>query len=136
MLGSCAAIDGTSSNTVCPWACTPIICLNWLKAISNPEALIKPEITGWLRKLAKKPKRNTAISSKITPDSAASSMAAPIYSADSAANIGPKAAAVINETTATGPTASVRLEPKIAYKNNGAILAYNPVIGGNPASMA
>ncbi|MNY82158.1 hypothetical protein D3C86_2241050 [compost metagenome] len=49
-----------------------------------------------------------------SPDSSASSMAAPTYSALPAGNNGPRAAAVISETTATGPTARVRLEPNNA----------------------
>ena len=44
--GSCATSEGNSSNTVCPCAWTPKICFSWLSAISKPEALIKPEITG------------------------------------------------------------------------------------------
>ncbi len=76
-----------------------------------PEALMKPEITGWLRKFARKPRRSTAMSSSTAPESSASSMAAPAYSALLGANNGPKAAAVISDTTATGPTARVRLVP-------------------------
>ncbi len=48
----------------------------------------------------------------------------------------PMAAAVISETTATGPTASTRLLPKSAYKSRGATLAYKPACGGSPANNA
>ncbi|MNN77051.1 hypothetical protein D3C81_1934830 [compost metagenome] len=89
----------------------PRMCLSWPRAMSRPEALMKPEITGWLRKLARKPRRSTAISSSMAPESMASSRAAPAYSALPVANSGPSAAAVINETTATGPTARARLVP-------------------------
>ena len=44
----------------------------------------------------------------------ASVIAAAIYSAEPGTAILPTAAAVISETTATGPTASARLVPKIA----------------------
>ncbi len=76
-----------------------------------PDALMKPEITGWLRKFARKPRRSTAMSSSTAPESSASNMAAAAYSALPGANSGPRAAAVISETTATGPTARVRLVP-------------------------
>ena len=48
----------------------------------------------------------------------------------------PTAAAVMSETTATGPTASTRLVPSSAYTSKGATLAYSPTSGGNPASWA
>lgn len=72
---------------------------------------MKPEITGWLRKLARKPRRSSAISSRKAPDSAASNSAAPMYSALPTGYQGAIAVAVISDTTATGPTASVRLVP-------------------------
>ena len=84
---------------------------------------MKPEITGWLRKLARKPNRSVAISSRTTPDSSASNIAAPRYSALPATNSGPSAAAVISETTATGPTDSVRLLPNRVYASSGRMLA-------------
>ena len=46
------------------------------------------------------------------------------------------AAAVINETTATGPTDKVLLVPNTAYTTSGRILAYSPTCAGNPASKA
>jgi hypothetical protein len=46
------------------------------------------------------------------------------------------AAAVISDTTATGPTASTRLLPSSAYTSSGATLAYRPACGGRPASIA
>ena len=48
---------------------------NWLKAISKPEAEIKPEITGWLKKFAKKPSRNKPMMSNMPPDKNAKVMA-------------------------------------------------------------
>ena len=83
-------------------------------AISSPEAVMKPEITGWLRKFARKPRRNTPRRSRKTPESSASTMAAPRYSGVPWVATLPAAAAVISETTATGPTARVRLVPKTA----------------------
>ena len=50
-----------------------------------------------------------------------------------AAACSPTAAAVINDTTATGPTASTRLLPNTAYNSKGATLAYSPTSGGSPA---
>ena len=45
-------------------------------AIRMPLAVMKPAITGWLRKLAMKPRRNSPIASSIAPDSPASVRAA------------------------------------------------------------
>ena len=78
-------------------------------------AVMKPAITGWDRKLARKPSRSTPSSSRITPDRKASVIAAAMYSGDARLPRScPTAAAVISDTTATGPTASARLVPKIA----------------------
>jgi hypothetical protein len=49
--------------------------LTWLVAIKMPEAVMKPEITGWLKKWAKNPNLNTPISSSTPPDSSARVMA-------------------------------------------------------------
>lgn len=46
------------------------------------------------------------------------------------------AAAVVSETTATGPTARTRLVPNTAHNSSGATLAYSPNSSGKPASMA
>ena len=45
------------------------------------------------------------------------------YAGEPATACSPIAAAVISDTTATGPTASTRLLPKMAYSSNGATLA-------------
>jgi hypothetical protein len=84
---------------------------SWPAAISNADAEMKPEITGWLRKLARKPSLNTPISSSTSPESSASVIAALQYAALPMAARSPIAVAVISETTATGPTASTRLLP-------------------------
>ena len=78
------------------------------------EPVAKPAITGWLSRLATTPRRNTPNSSRKAPASAASCSASAVYSALPAAASGASAEAVINETTATGPTASVRDEPNAA----------------------
>lgn len=83
-------------------------------AIRIPEAVIKPEMTGWLRKLATKPSRNRPATASIAPDSSASAMAAFCAVASPCAATGAMAEAVISDTTATGPTASTREVPKTA----------------------
>ena len=75
---------------------------------------MNPEMTGWLRKLARMPRRSKPISMRMTPDRKARAMAAARYSAVPWSARLPTAAAVISEITATGPTARVRLVPKIA----------------------
>ena len=54
------------------------------------------------------------ISSRNSPDMKASEMAATTYQAVPCSATPPTATAIIRETTATGPTASVRLVPKTA----------------------
>ncbi len=75
---------------------------------------MKPEMTEWLRKFARKPSLSTPIRMRTRPDSAASTTAAVMPSASPAAVTGAMADAVISETTATGPTANVRDDPKMA----------------------
>jgi len=75
---------------------------------------MKPEITECDRKLARNPRRNSAMASRIRPDSSASTSAAATYWGEPGSATAPAAAAVIRDTTATGPTARVRLVPKIA----------------------
>ena len=70
------------------------------------------------------------------PDKNASVIATCQYAWVPAAACSPTAAAVMSETTATGPTASTRLLPSTAYKTKGATLAYKPTSGGSPASKA
>ena len=83
-------------------------------AMSNAEAVMKPEVTGWLRKWARKPSRSAPITNSIRPDRKASVIAAVQYAAEPAGARSPMAVAVISETTATGPTASTRLLPSNA----------------------
>ena len=106
--------DEMISGRACPWAEMPKICFNWLVAISTPDAVINPAITGCDRKFAKNPRRSTPISVSMTPEIKARVMAAAAYSAGLCSPRLPTAAAVISDTTATGPTASARLVPKIA----------------------
>ena len=95
----------------------------WLAAISRPDAVIKPAITGWDRKLARNPSLKRPITVRIKPEMKASVIAAIAYSAVPSSAMLPTAAAVISEITATGPTASARLVPKIAYATSGRIEA-------------
>ena len=109
-----AASDPRSAGRVSPWASMPRMYLSWLSAIRMPEAVMKPEMTGWLRKFAKKPSRSNPMTISSSPDTMASAMAAPRYSGVPWAASGATAAAVMRLATATGPTASVREVPKIA----------------------
>ena len=72
----CAASEPSISISVCPPAGTPRMCLTWLVAIKSPEAVMKPAITGWLRKLAMKPSRRRPRAISMIPDSSASVSAA------------------------------------------------------------
>ena len=65
-----------SRGRVSPWAGMPSSVLSWLAAMMIAEAEMKPEITGWLRKFARKPRRSTPSTSNISPDSNASTRAA------------------------------------------------------------
>ena len=126
----------TNSKKLCPSALTPKITLSWPAAINRAEAVMNPEMTGWLRKLAKKPKRNKPMTSNMAPDRNAKVMATPQYEGEPTTARSPTAVAVMSDTTATGPTANTRLVPKIAYSNKGAMLAYKPTSGGKPANEA
>ena len=75
-------------------------------------AVMKPEITGWLRKFARKPSRATPMTMSIRPERSARTIAAPRYSGVPLAASSPTAEAVMSEATATGPTASVMDVPK------------------------
>ena len=83
-------------------------------AISSPEAERKPPMTGWLRKLAKKPRRSMPMAVSISPDSSASTSAASTYAALPGVATLVRAAPVIRAMIATGPTASERLVPSMA----------------------
>ena len=83
----------------------------------TPEAVMKPEITGCDRKLARKPSFRNPIAVSMMPESSASAIAAPIYSGVPWDATSPTAAPVISETTATGPTASARDALEIARRN-------------------
>lgn len=73
--GAAWASCTTVSKTSVPPALTPSRCFTCPTAMSTAEPEIKPLITGWLRKLARKPSRNTPNSSNMPPESSDSSMA-------------------------------------------------------------
>ena len=78
------------------------------------EAVMNPEVTGWLRKCATNPSRSAPMISSTAPDKAARVSAAAACSAVPGTATVPTAVAVISEMTATGPTASTRLLPNTA----------------------
>ena len=86
----------------------------WPAAIWTAAAVMKPEMTGWLRKFARNPSRSAPMAISMSPATMASAMAAPRYSGVPWAATCPAAAAVMRLATATGPTASAREVPKIA----------------------
>ena len=88
-----------------------------------PDAVINPDITGCDKKFAKNPNLKKPKIIKKIPDMNAKVIAAIMYSEDPGRANFPIEAAVKRETTATGPTANVRLVPKIAYKIIGSIEA-------------
>lgn len=117
--GLVAAACRPSASSICgsvsPPPGMPSTCFTCPAAMRMPAAVMKPEITGWDRKLARKPRRSTPISVSMPPDSSASTPAAASWSAGPpCAAAWPIAEAVISDTTATGPTASVRLVPNRA----------------------
>jgi len=87
---------------------------SWLAPITNAAALVNPERTGVLRKFTRNPTRATPITTCTTPTSSANSSASATYSAVPWGASAPTLVAVIRDTIATGPTASVRLVPKTA----------------------
>ncbi len=96
--------------------------------IRMPEAVMKPEITGWLMKFTSTPRRNSPMAISIAPErNASSSAAASISGVESAAPsallMPAIAEAVISEMIATGPTARVLLVPNSAYSTSGNMLA-------------
>ena len=115
LIASTSAIRLVSmSIRLCPSARTPRMCFICEVAMRTPDAVMNPAITGCDRKFARNPSRNNPITSSINPERKASVIAAMMYSGVPCAASFPAAAAVISETTATGPTASVRDVPKIA----------------------
>ena len=92
----------------------PRIFFSWLAAMMMPVAVIKPAITGWDRKFAKKPSRNKPRANKIRPERNANVIAAAMYSEVPGTAILLTAATGKSDTTATGPTAKARLVPKTA----------------------
>src|SRR5690554_3106778 len=80
-------------------------------AMRMAEAVTKPEITGWLRKFAIKPRRNRPIRHRISPETKASVTAAVTYSVVPGVARLLVAAAIIRAMMAAGPTESVRLVP-------------------------
>ena len=91
-----------SSGPICP------------AAICTAAAVMNPETTGWLRKLARKPSRSKPMAIIRIPVSSAMATAAPMCSGVPAAATCAAAAPVIRLATATGPTASAREVPKTA----------------------
>lgn len=75
---------------------------------------MKPETTGCDRRFARKPSFSTPISSRIRPESSASTSAAAMNSPLPGGATLLAAVSVISEITATGPTASARLVPNSA----------------------
>ena len=114
----------------------PRICFSWLVAMIKPVAVINPAMTGRDKKFARKPSLKIPMAMRNSPEMNAKVKAAVIYSAVPCSAIFPMAAAVINDISATGPTASARLVPKIAYNIIGTIEAYMPISAGNPANNA
>ena len=110
----CAARLPSSAGSVSPLPAMPSRCFTWLSAISSDEAVTKPDTTGWLRKLARNPRRSAPISTSIRPDRKASVSAACSRSAGSTRPRLPTAAAVISDMMATGPTDSAWLLPNSA----------------------
>ena len=76
-----------------------------------PEAVKKPEMTGWLKKLLKKPIFNRPMTTSIPPEISESIKAACKYVSVPVAATDDSAAPVIKAIMATGPTARVLLVP-------------------------
>ncbi len=89
-------------------------------------AFVKPLTTGCDRKLTTRPRRSTPSPSCTTPTIKASAMAYPMYRSLPTVASGASEAKVISDTTATGPVASWRLEPKRAASIGGRKAAYRP----------
>ena len=101
-------------------------CFNWLKPMMIAAAEVKPLMTGWDKKLTKKPKRKTPMASCNTPTIKAAVSAYTKYNSGVAGCNAPIPAAVSKETIATGPTANWREVPIIAYSIKGTVTAYKP----------
>ena len=140
---------GTLVSAICAAACstiswmwcergmlTPMRCLSCDSPMMSAAADVNPESTGWLRKLVRKPILSTPMESCRTPTISARRTERLKYRAGSPPARGDTAAATSNDTIATGPTASCRELPNIAYNISGMTDAYRPMIGGRPASMA
>ena len=87
---------------------------NWLVAMMMPLAVMKPETTGCDKRFARKPKRNTPITIRISPERNARIRAAAMKSGEPGGAIALAAVKVISDMTATGPTAKARLVPNRA----------------------
>jgi len=124
-LGRCACGSGPPSKA-----------RNWPQAITSAEPTVKPLITGREKKLARKPMRSRPHSSKTAPATKASCAASTPARAEPGGASGAMAAAVISETMAMGPIDWVMLVPNSAYTMGGRMLAYSPVTGARPATMA
>jgi hypothetical protein len=104
-------------------------------AISTAEPVMKPLMTGWLRKYARNPSRNAPKASSITPDSSDSCIASATYSAEPASGQRLQALAVMSEATATGPTASVMLEPSSGVGDERQDAGVQPHLGRQPGQQ-
>ena len=106
--------EASSSIIFWPLDVVPSKCCTWLSPIRIALAVINALITGWDKKLAMKPRRISPNSNKKTPERNARVIAAATSCEGSLIPSFARAAAVINESTATGPTESVLLVPKSA----------------------
>ncbi len=78
MFAPCCHRLVSSPGNACPLVWMPRSGPSWLVAIMMAEAVMNPEITGWLRKLARKPIRAAAMPSRISPERKASVRTTPV----------------------------------------------------------
>ena len=109
-----AARPPSIAGQLSPPAVTPRMCRSWLVAIRMPLAVMKPLMTGCDNRLARKPIRRNPSTASIMPDKRGKRDRRFEIKLGALRSHRSGALAVISETTATGPTASVRLVPKIA----------------------
>ncbi|KAF5418390.1 MAG: hypothetical protein C5S49_01800 [Candidatus Methanogaster sp.] len=96
----------------------------------------KPAITGIEIKSAIHPIRSVPNTIRNTPTAIAIAVVSARYSAAPPAASAPTALAEIRHAAESGPTTSLRDVPKMAYRNSGIGIVYNPIIGGTPAIPA
>ena len=126
----------TNTPTLALASGVPSTCGSWLMAISRPDAVTKPDNTGWLKKPATKPMRSAPISSSSAPTISAKVKVVATKSACPSGTTAPTAATDMMDRSAAGPGASTVLLPISAYTTSGNTLAYRPVTAGMPASKA